>query len=63
MTVAEKLRLMESLWTDLTRDEQHLESPQWHEEVLRERATRVGQGKESFIDWETARAQLRSRVK
>jgi hypothetical protein len=34
MTVAEKLRVMESLWRDLTRDEQQLESPEWHGEVL-----------------------------
>ena len=63
MTIAEKLRVMESLWRDLTRDEEHLESPEWHGEVLRERATRVKQGKESLMDWETAKKQLRKRVK
>jgi hypothetical protein len=63
MTIAEKLRVMETLWRDLTRDEEQLESPQWHGEVLRERATRVEQGKETFMDWETAKTQLRNRVK
>jgi len=63
MTIAEKLRLMETLWSDLTRDEEQFESPSWHGEVLRERAARVKQGKESFIDWETAKKQLRNRVK
>jgi hypothetical protein len=63
MTVAEKLRVMESLWRDLTRDEEQLESPHWHGKVLRERAARVEQGKESFMDWEAAKAQLRNRVK
>jgi hypothetical protein len=63
MTIAEKLRVMETLWSDLTRDEQRFESPEWHGEVLRERAVRVKQGKESFMDWKTAKKQFRRRVK
>jgi hypothetical protein len=63
MTIAEKLRMMETLWRDLTRDEERFESPVWHGEVLRERAARVKQGKESFMDWETAKKQLRASVK
>ena len=63
MTVAEKLRMMETLWSDLTRTQERFESPEWHGEVLRERAARVEQGKESFMDWETAKSQLRNRVK
>ena len=63
MTVAEKLRMMETLWTDLTRTQERFESPEWHGEVLRERAARVKQGKESFVDWEAAKNQLRNRVK
>jgi len=63
MTIVEKLRMMETLWRDLTRDGEHFESPQWHGAVLRERAARVKQGKESFMDWETAKKQLRNRVK
>ena len=63
MTVEEKLRVMESLWKDLTREEAQLESPDWHGDVLRETVERVKQGKESFIDWETAKRQLRRRVK
>jgi hypothetical protein len=63
MTIAEKLRVRETLWSDLSRDEAQLESPEWHGAVLRERAARVKQGKESFMDWETAKRQLRNRVK
>jgi len=63
MTTTEKLRAMESLWSDLTRDEEKFESPDWHGDVLRERAARVKQGKETFLDWETAKKQLRKRVK
>ena len=63
MTIAEKLRVMESLWADLSRNEQELESPAWHEQVLKERDERVRSGDETFIDWETAKRQLRDRLK
>jgi hypothetical protein len=63
MTIAEKIKVMETLWSDLTRDEAQFKSPEWHGEVLRERAARVKQGKESFMDWETAKKQLRTRAK
>lgn len=63
MTVAEKLQAMELLWSDLIRHEEAFESPAWHGKVLRERAARVRDGKESFMSWEKAKKQLRNRVK
>jgi hypothetical protein len=62
MTREEKLRAMEALWADLSRDESQLESPAWHGDVLRERAENVRAGKESFIDWDTAKKQLRDKL-
>ena len=62
MSTMEKLRAMEALWNDLSRREAELESPAWHGQVLREREERVATGKESFADWETAKAQLRKRL-
>ena len=62
MSVAEKLRAMEMLWADLSHNEAQLESPAWHEEVLRDREARIKSGKESFIDWETAKKQLRDKL-
>ncbi|MDA1275686.1 MAG: addiction module protein [Verrucomicrobia bacterium] len=63
MTVPEKLRLMESLWTDLSRHEENLKSPAWHEQLLRDREARVKSGEERFMDWEAAKQQLRDRFK
>jgi hypothetical protein len=63
MTFAEKLRVMEALWADLCRNEQDLQSPAWHEQVLKERDERVRSGQEAFMDWETAKQQLRARLK
>jgi hypothetical protein len=63
MTIAEKFRVMETLWSDLTNDEEQFKSPEWHDEIRRERVARVKQGKESCMDWKTAKRQLRNRVK
>ena len=61
MTKEEKLRAMEELWADLSRDEAQVQSPAWHGEVLHDRAEAVKSGKEVFMDWEAAKKQLRDR--
>ena len=61
MTTAEKLRAMEALWADLSRNADEFESPAWHADVLSERQQRVAEGKETFVDWEAAKRQLRER--
>ncbi len=63
MSREEKLRIMEELWADLSRDESQVESPAWHGDVLRERAEAVKSGKEVFEDWEEAKRLLRKRKK
>ena len=55
----EKLRLMEALWTDLSRDEAEVESPAWHADALRETAERVARGEKKILSWEQAKAKLR----
>ena len=62
MTLEEKLRAMEALWADLSRHENQIESPAWHEQVLKDRAARVRSGAEKFMDWETAKRELRHRL-
>lgn len=61
MTVPEKLRLMEALWSDLSRHADDLELPAWHANVLHETGQRVAEGKETAMDWETAKRELRER--
>jgi hypothetical protein len=55
----EKLRLMELLWAELSREESELESPPWHATALRETAERFARGEEQALDWTTAKAELR----
>jgi putative addiction module component (TIGR02574 family) len=63
MTVAEKLVLMERLWTDLSRRPEDVASPDWHGEVLAERMAAVREGKAEFIDWDEAKQRLRDRLR
>jgi hypothetical protein len=62
MTLEEKLRAMEALWASLSRKEQDIQSPSWHERVLKEREERVKSGQEKFENWEDAKRELRGRL-
>lgn len=62
MTVVEKLRTMESIWDDLCREDANVTSPDWHKQVLQERADTVSSGEESFVDWDTAKRKLRDEL-
>jgi hypothetical protein len=62
MTVPEKLRIMEALWEDLSRNSDALVSPEWHESVLKEREERIASGQAEFVDWEKAKAEIRQRL-
>lgn len=62
MTREEKLQAMEALWDDLSRNSESLESPTWHEDVLREREEQLSTGEARFIDWDQAKADIRNRT-
>ena len=55
----EKLRLMEALWDNLSHEAVEVDSPSWHEAVLRETAERVASGGEVSVDWDAAKRHLR----
>ena len=59
MPRSEKLKLMESLWADLSRDEAELESPAWHADALRETSERVARGEEKALNWKQTKIKLR----
>ena len=62
LSLAQKLDLMETLWADLTREEEKLESPAWHKTVLEDREEAFKAGKVSAADWEQAKKRIRKRV-
>ena len=59
MPLREKLLVMEALWDEISRDEQNVEVPQWHKDVLDERERLIAEGKAQFIDWEDAKNQIK----
>jgi hypothetical protein len=63
MTVREKLAVMESLWEDLSRSAKDIESPEWHGKILDERRRRVDEGPARLVDWETAKADIRDKLR
>ena len=62
MSIEEKLQTMEALWENLSANPAGIESPAWHEEELRERERKIESGEAKFIDWQTAKADIRHRT-
>jgi Putative addiction module component len=58
MTLAEKLRAMETLWDDFCRREADVPVPSWQESILDERERLSEQGKAHFSSWEGARKRI-----
>ena len=58
LPLREKLLVMEAIWDDIFGEEQNLEVPQWHKEVLDERERLLAEGKAQFVDWEDAKRQI-----
>ena len=59
MSRDEKLRAMEALWQEISKEEPAPESPDWHVDLLEETQSRVSAGTEGRVDWEEAKRRLR----
>jgi len=62
LTFAQRLDLMEAIWSGLAREEKTLESPAWHEAVLRDRKKALSAGKATISDWEEAKDRIRKNI-
>jgi hypothetical protein len=62
MTTEEKLQTMETLWNDLCEKAESLESPSWHKDILQERESMIQDGDDGFMDWESAKKNIRDKV-
>ena len=63
MTVEEKIETMECIWDDLCKNVENIQSPSWHGRIIEEREERVKEGKEKFLDWETAKIQIKNSIR
>jgi len=62
MTVTEKIRLMELLWRDISREPENVEVTDRHRRILEERDRALANGETEFIDFEDAVAEIRRRA-
>lgn len=60
MPIDQKLRLMEAIWTEISRTPDEYTSPDWHREELEETQSRGDSGAEAPIDWNAAKEKLRN---
>jgi hypothetical protein len=59
MSRAQKLKVMEDIWADLTHEETKFKSPSWHAAALLETEEGIQAGKVKFTDWERVKRNLR----
>lgn len=62
MPLRENLFIMEALWEDISTSPREIEVPQWHKGILNEREDLIREGKANFIDWETAKQEIKKAV-
>ncbi len=55
LTTEQKYQMLEDLMNDLKKVENELQSPNWHEEALKQTEQRLSVGEEKIVDWETAK--------
>jgi hypothetical protein len=60
---SEKVKLMESLWEELSHPDNEHESPAWHAKELAATERRLAEGKEQVLDCDTAQDSLRIKFK
>ena len=58
---SEKLRIIETLWADISSDEASFESPSWHADELKETEDDLAAGRVTAVDWDDAKKSLRKR--
>ena len=62
MSLADKIRVMESLWADLSAEGSGFEPPEWHGAILNERKAQYDAGQIKASDWESTKERIRNSV-
>ena len=55
MNKTERLQAMEELWDSFLREENELDSPQWHQDILEKRNQKIEENEAEFISIEALR--------
>ena len=59
LTRTEKLRMMEVIWDDLSRDAETFSSPEWHAQALKDAERALAESQTHFVSWDAAKKMLR----
>jgi hypothetical protein len=59
LSKAEQLQAMEWLWASLSKEQQDIESPEWHGEVLAARKAKADSGEAQFLSLAQLKEHLR----
>ncbi len=62
MSFKEKIQTMELLWDDLCHSSNSIESPSWHKDILIDRENALNIQDDTFIDWETAKNNIKKEI-
>lgn len=57
MSIVERLKTMEELWDSLCHEENEIESPEWHEDILGKRKNKIKKDKAKFISLNEIKAR------
>lgn len=63
MSIAEKIAMMEELWSDLSSQTLEYASPDWHGQLLAERKRLAESGEIGFTDWEAAKQEIQDKIR
>lgn len=61
LPASEKLKIIETLWADIAGLDEEIQSPDWHEQPLRETEAAYLAGREEVLDWQDAKKELQAR--
>ena len=61
LSASEKLKIIETLWSDLSGPDEDIKTPDWHEPQLLETEAAFQAGREEVLDWKDAKKELRAR--
>ncbi len=62
LSVAQKLGLLEFVWTELTKEDKNLNSPDWHKNILTEREQSIESNEAVFSNWNEAKERIKRNV-
>ena len=61
LSVPEKLALVDQIWSSIRRDAESVPSPDWHDEILKERLRRLESGEVSVSSLADVKKRLEKR--